>query len=517
MSTDLHSNPRLEARLREAFDEIIPRLTEDDPSMQDGGLDVREGAREIALEPRRRSSLLGATAALLLVGGAAAVWSVSTRAEPKAAPAATPTSSDASVPQLPLATEPSQPALTVLRWVELEPPDFALASYSYVGDLSDGTAVLWNGREAMSDAGPDRDVRIAFFDRSSGEWTRSSRFPGVQLWGNDAEIVDGSIIVHQYQSDGSLSRFARYDLSTDTWMIGADLPAGSVSLAWAADATTIAAWTVSIDGGDGRILRSTSGGAWVSGAAAPFGDRIQVGADGDGARLVVYGGLTSKVGAATVPFPETEGAADEEVTEPTLGLGSTLPNAALDGGVYDMTTDEWKSLPASPLVGVASPWVMLRDEVVVVAGGAPATRSAGFLNQLGAFDLERGVWTIGSVNGTWRNFGVSIVRGELIANDDTGWWSGASPFTGWTRLPTADMQSSWQPIVLGEDRFLQAFVDGGPVRFRWIEQGTATDAPPTPWQTAPDTGWGSTIIPMPDGAMVIDPIMHVPWLLSSEE
>ena len=117
MSTDLQPNPRLEARLREAFDEIIPRLTDDvDPSMQDGGLEVVE--RQIGFHasaetsrPRRSPRVLTAAAALVIVLGGVGVWTVTGRdagdgsqtdpAQPNAASSVpTPQTSDA-VPVMP--------------------------------------------------------------------------------------------------------------------------------------------------------------------------------------------------------------------------------------------------------------------------------------------------------------------------------------------------------------------------------------------------------------------------------
>jgi|CXWL01.1.fsa_nt_gi hypothetical protein len=90
MSTDLHPNPRIEDRLRDAFDAVIPQLMDDlvEPGTWDRDLDgEREWDHDPAVEPRRRSGLLRIAAAVLLVGGGAAVWSASTRPEPATDPA----------------------------------------------------------------------------------------------------------------------------------------------------------------------------------------------------------------------------------------------------------------------------------------------------------------------------------------------------------------------------------------------------------------------------------------------
>jgi len=85
MSTDLHPNPRLEARLRDTFDTVIPHLMDADVDIETRHADVDEGLRlETGEEvgPARRSGLLGIAAALLLVAGGAAFWSTTQRAEP---------------------------------------------------------------------------------------------------------------------------------------------------------------------------------------------------------------------------------------------------------------------------------------------------------------------------------------------------------------------------------------------------------------------------------------------------
>ena len=112
MSTDLHPNPRLEDRLRDAFDVVIPQLMNDRPepaTWDDELVDEREYDRDLANEPRRRSGLVSIAAAMLLVGGGAAVWSASTRTEPSLIDPATAASVDvstaASTPSNPTASE----------------------------------------------------------------------------------------------------------------------------------------------------------------------------------------------------------------------------------------------------------------------------------------------------------------------------------------------------------------------------------------------------------------------------
>jgi hypothetical protein len=99
MSTDLHPNPRLEERLRDAFDAVIPRLVDDavESAMEHGERsDERAWGRDPVVEEQRRSRLLGIAAAVLLVGGAAAVWSARTRSDLAVTDPATPASVDIS-------------------------------------------------------------------------------------------------------------------------------------------------------------------------------------------------------------------------------------------------------------------------------------------------------------------------------------------------------------------------------------------------------------------------------------
>lgn len=120
MSTDLHPNPRLEERLREAFDVVIPQLMDDhvEPTIRDDERsDEREWDRVPTSEPRRRSGLLGVAAAVLLVGGGAAVWSASTRPEPTSVDPATAASVDVSTatsaPSLPNLVESTVPPIAM--------------------------------------------------------------------------------------------------------------------------------------------------------------------------------------------------------------------------------------------------------------------------------------------------------------------------------------------------------------------------------------------------------------------
>ncbi len=99
MSTDLHPNPRLEARLRVAFDAVIPHLMDDqvELAMEHGERsDEPSWGRDPVVEEPHRSGLLGMAAAVLLVVGAAAVWSASTRPDPAVTDPATAASVDVS-------------------------------------------------------------------------------------------------------------------------------------------------------------------------------------------------------------------------------------------------------------------------------------------------------------------------------------------------------------------------------------------------------------------------------------
>lgn len=93
MSTDLHPNPRIEERLRHAFDEIIPKLTEVPTSERsDDDIDGSTWELEVASGPHPRSRVLSLVAAALVVGGGVALWSVSSRPEPTADLSAPPAS-----------------------------------------------------------------------------------------------------------------------------------------------------------------------------------------------------------------------------------------------------------------------------------------------------------------------------------------------------------------------------------------------------------------------------------------
>jgi hypothetical protein len=122
MSTDLHPNPRLEERLREAFDAVIPHLMDDEveSAIEHGERsDERASGRDSVVEERRSSRLLGIAAAVLIVGGAAAVWSASTRPDLAVIDPATPASVD-----VPAATTAASNSTQVGRTVstDVAPP-----------------------------------------------------------------------------------------------------------------------------------------------------------------------------------------------------------------------------------------------------------------------------------------------------------------------------------------------------------------------------------------------------------
>lgn len=99
MSTDLHPSPRLEARLRVAFDAVIPHLMDDqvELAMQHGERSEEPSwGHDPVVEEPHRSRLLGMAAAVLLVVGVAAVWSASTRSDPAVTDPATAASVDVS-------------------------------------------------------------------------------------------------------------------------------------------------------------------------------------------------------------------------------------------------------------------------------------------------------------------------------------------------------------------------------------------------------------------------------------
>ncbi len=394
-----------------------------------------------------------------------------------------------------------------LSWRQLGSPGFSLDGYTYVGTLRDGRAVLWNGTEATESVAQPRDVGLAFFDPTSNAWSRSSPFSNEQFWANDAEIVGNSVIVHQYMSDGSRDRFARYDIEGDEWTMSAELPADTVTLDWAANDATIAAWTYPLDDPNTRTLWRWSGDSWEQGAAAPFSQREREGTAHQDARLAVYGGLSQTASAATVAFPATDG------NTTSLSLNTTAPYASLDGGIYDVTTNTWTAIPRSPLIGVADPTVLFDGDTVVVSGGQAAVAVSGLLNQLARYRLGEG-WQLSASDPAWRGGGVAVVDGVLLANNNGGYLVSESPFGSWRVLPGKDIQISWQPIPLGDNRYLQAYRELEMVRFALVDGDIPTDAPATPWPTSPDTGYASAIIPTPAGPIIIDGTTFNPWQLS---
>ena len=115
MSTDLHPNPRLETRLRDTFDAVIPHLMDGqvEPAMEHGERsDESTWDRDPVVEEQRRSRLLGMAAAVLLVVGVAAVWSARTRPDPAVTDPATAASVDVSTVTSP-ASNPTQVESTV--------------------------------------------------------------------------------------------------------------------------------------------------------------------------------------------------------------------------------------------------------------------------------------------------------------------------------------------------------------------------------------------------------------------
>jgi hypothetical protein len=463
-------------------------------------------------DQRRARRLLTVAAALTAVVGGLGVWRTagpSTTGQPSAtsdSPATVPSSSTPAT--VPSSSTPATVNTAPLAWSKLATAEFALDGYSFIGSLPDGRAVLWNGIEATENITAPRTVGLAFYDAATDEWSRSSAFPGEQLWGNDAEIVGGSVIVHQYQGDGSRDLFARYDLAADTWTVTSDLPEGRIVLDWAADDTTIAAWTFQRNEPSRVLLRSTADGAWVPGAQAPFGERTQEGTARQGGRLAVYGGLSDSPTNA-VPFPT------DETGTVVLGLGDVRPYASLDGGIYDVSSDTWSTVPTSPLSGVAAPEVVLDGSTLVVAGGAPAGSGPGFVQQLGTFDATSGRWSVSAFDPTWRGGGVGVMSGALMAFDTSGYSVAVAPYDRWTRLPIDNLQNSWQPLPIGPNEYLHASHSDGVVGFTIIRDGVANEAPPVPWPTSPDTGYASAFIPTPDGVVVIDGVRHEPWLLST--
>ena len=469
----------------------------------DDGLDVLAVARRGHRERRIRRLLTVAAATTVLVGGLG-LWRIAgpdANGQP---------SSPSDLPDtLPSATTSEPVGSLSLAWSQLATADFALDDYSFIGSLPDGRTVLWNGTEAMENVTAQKAVGIAFYDAATDEWSRSSTFPAEQLWGNDAEIVGGSVIVHQYMSDGSRDRFARYDLATDTWTVSADLPDDRIVLEWAADDTTIAAWTYQLNVSPSRVLmRSTADGTWAPGAPTPFTERTQEGTAHQGGRLAVYGGLSDSPSNA-VPFPT------EEAGTATLGLGDARPYAAIDGGIYDVSTDTWSLVPVSPLAGVAFPEVVLDGSTVVVAGGAPAVSSVGYVQQLGTYDVTLNQWNLSSFDPAWRGGAVGLTAGVLMAQNPSGYLVSIAPYQRWTPLPVSDIQNSWQPIPIGPNEYLLAAHSAGVVSFQIIRDGITTDAPPVPWPTSPETGYASTFIPTTAGVIVIDGVSHEPWLLST--
>jgi hypothetical protein len=453
----------------------------------------------------RRRRWAGAAAVIVVMVGAGV--SLAVRRPASNAPVATdpPTSGAASSIDPSTSVSGSQPTPSLppvsetLRWEQMESPDFSLDGYSFVATLDDGRALLWNGTEATELVPVARDVRLAFYDPTNDTWQRSAAFPLSQAFGNDARLVGDSVLIHQYDEPQGSRRFVRYRVSDDTWEVSAELPAQSIVLGWTATDETIGAWVGSIGSESRRILRWTSGAAWAEGAAAPFSSRVEEGIDADGALLAVYGGI-SQQRANGVPFPQTDDAAP---TSPSIVIDSDDRFAALDGGLYDLSRDEWTAIPASPLRGVANPQVIVDGTTVAVAGGIPATSAAGPLQQMATYRVGEG-WRVAEFDETWRGRDVRpSADGRRFIADSAGLLLASdTEFSRWNTF--AGSEEAWPPTVIGEALFIQPFPSQGGVQFVVFDDEQSRLAPPTPWLTTPATGYESTFVPLGDGVLVID-------------
>ncbi len=122
MSTDLRPNPRLEERLREAFDAVIPHLMDDVASL--GDLDAATnpaGLRisNLPMPPERSSRALAAAAVVVALLGGAGLWAVTDRetsTQSGADPAPSEAASSVPVPQVsdavPVMPRPAVPDTT---------------------------------------------------------------------------------------------------------------------------------------------------------------------------------------------------------------------------------------------------------------------------------------------------------------------------------------------------------------------------------------------------------------------
>ena len=247
------------------------------------------------LGARRHTALTVRVAAAVAVAGVA-VATLSVRDGHQLRPTDSASASTASAVRTPVVPVPTY-ASTVgsehaLSWQQLTSPSFDLTGYSYVGTLTDGRLVLWNGTEPMEAVDTPRAVRLAFFDETTGEWAQSAPFPIDQQFGNDAELsVNDHIVVHQYDNgDARGNRFEVYDPATDAWSVSPELESAVASIEWAYDGTTLAALTRPAFGYVSAMTLyrwEVGSSTWVAGATPPLGVRGWPGLTHAGALLAV--------------------------------------------------------------------------------------------------------------------------------------------------------------------------------------------------------------------------------------
>jgi len=221
-------------------------------------------------------------------------------------------------------------------------------------------------------------------------------------------------------------------------------------------------------------------------------------------RLAVYGGLTDTAGPATVDFPSSSGGA------PTMGLEDAPVFAALDGAVYDTSTDTWTPIPRSPLAGASSPEVTFAGTDVLVTSGMLAARSDGFSLQVAAWDPTIG-WQLLVADSADRTGGVRVDQQSLIASTTDNWLTLDMPYGAWRRFPGGDPQHNWEPVALGLGRYLQPrLTPDGSVQYVYVDNTVVSPAPAVPFVNVVEAR--ATIVATSAGPLLIAPDLTF-WLL----